>query len=174
MNLKIKFRESFRPFAAGGPGSSGPRTTSTCPEGCDSPYMLVVAPVSADRRIGRRRGFERTSSESTSSRSPGARSRPSPTSTARRRVQTVDDARNPLFANLLRAFERRTGCPVLINTSFNVRGEPIVESPADAYRGFLATGVDVLALGHFLVKKADQRAMPLAEVEAHLAQFPLD
>ncbi len=90
------------------------------------------------------------------------------------RVQTVDDARNPLFARLLRAFERRTGCPVLINTSFNVRGEPIVESPADAYRGFLATGIDVLALGHFLVKKADQRPMPRAEVEAHLAQFPLD
>jgi carbamoyltransferase len=90
------------------------------------------------------------------------------------RVQTVDDVRNPLFAQLLRAFERRTGCPVLINTSFNVRGEPIVESPADAYRGFLATGIDVLAVGHFLVRKVDHMAMPRDEVEAHLAQFPLD
>jgi carbamoyltransferase len=90
------------------------------------------------------------------------------------RVQTVDDDRNPLFARLLRAFEARTGCPLLINTSFNVRGEPIVESPADAYRGFLATGVDVLALGRFLVRKADQRPMDRAEVEAHLARFALD
>src|SRR5206468_1948150 len=81
------------------------------------------------------------------------------------RVQTVDDARSPLFARLLRAFEARTGCPLLINTSFNVRGEPIVESPQDAYRGFLATGVDVLALGRFLVRKADQRPMDRAEVE---------
>jgi carbamoyltransferase len=90
------------------------------------------------------------------------------------RVQTVDDDRNPLFARLLRAFEARTGCPILINTSFNVRGEPIVESPADAYRGFLATGVDILALGRFVVRKSDQKPMDRAEVEAHLARFALD
>ena len=93
-------------------------------------------------------------------------------------AQGADRGRCPqsrLFARLLRAFERRTGCPVLINTSFNVRGEPIVESPADAYRGFLATGVDVLALGHFLVKKADQRAMPhCRDRRLTWPSFPLD
>jgi len=172
MNLKIKFRESFRPFA---PAVLVDRAEDyfEMPRGSDSPYMLVVAPVKADQRIGQ---------DADSAHLFGIDKLKVPRSTipavthvdGSARVQTVDDARNPLFARLLRAFERRTGCPVLINTSFNVRGEPIVESPADAYRGFLATGVDVLAIGHFLVKKADQRALPEAEVEAHLAQFPLD
>jgi carbamoyltransferase len=171
MNLKIKFRESFRPFA---PAVLSDRAEDyfDMPRGSDSPYMLVVAQVTADRRI----------EDADSAHLFGIDKLKVPRSTipavthvdGSARVQTVDDARNPLFARLLRAFERRTGCPVLINTSFNVRGEPIVESPADAYRGFLATGVDVLALGHFLVKKVDQAAMPEAEVEAHLAQFPLD
>jgi carbamoyltransferase len=171
MNLKIKFRESFRPFA---PSVLAERAADyfDMPRDCDSPYMLVVAQVNADQRVD----------SDDSDHLFGIDKLKVPRSTipavthvdGSARVQTVDDARNPLYARLLRAFERRTGCPVLINTSFNVRGEPIVESPLDAYRGFLATGVDVLALGHFLVKKADQRPMAHAEVEAHLAQFPLD
>ena len=172
MNLKIKFRESFRPFA---PSVLADRAADyfDMPRGCESPYMLVVAPVTADQRVGL---------DGEGDDVFGIDKLKVPRSTipavthvdGSARVQTVDDARNPLFARLLRAFERRTGCPVLINTSFNVRGEPIVESPADAYRGFLATGVDVLALGHFLVRKADHRPMDRLEVEAHLAQFPLD
>jgi carbamoyltransferase len=172
MNLKIKFRESFRPFA---PSVLADRAADyfDMPRGCDSPYMLVVAPVTAYQRVGH---------DGEGDDLFGIDKLKVPRSTipavthvdGSARVQTVDDARNPLYARLLRAFERRTGCPVLINTSFNVRGEPIVESPADAYRGFLVTGVDVLALGHFLVRKADQRPMARAEVEAHLAQFPLD
>ena len=171
MNLKIKFRESFRPFA---PSVLADRAGDyfDMPRGCDSPYMLVVAPVKAEQRVDDGEGNDLF----------GIDKLKVPRSTipavthvdGSARVQTVDEARNPLYARLLRAFERRTGCPVLINTSFNVRGEPIVESPADAYRGFLATGVDVLALGHFLVRKADQRPMARTEVEAHLARFPLD
>ena len=172
MNLKIKFRESFRPFA---PSVLADRAADyfDMPRGSESPYMLVVAPVAADQRVGL---------DGEGDDLFGIDKLKVPRSTipavthvdGSARVQTVDDARNPLFARLLRAFERRTGCPVLINTSFNVRGEPIVESPADAYRGFLATGVDVLALGHFLVRKADHRPMDRLEVEAHLARFPLD
>ena len=172
MNLKIKFRESFRPFA---PAVLAERAGDyfDMPRGSDSPYMLVVAPVAASQRVGE---------PSDSAGLFGIDQLKVPRSTipavthvdGSARVQTVDDERNPLFARLLRAFERRTGCPLLINTSFNIRGEPIVESPADAYRGFLATGVDVLVLGHYLVRKADARPMAQAEVDAHLAQFPLD
>ena len=90
------------------------------------------------------------------------------------RIQTVDDERNPLFARLIREFDRLTGRPVLINTSFNVRGEPIVESPADAYRCFLATDIDTLALGRFVLEKQGQKAMSRREVERHLAKFQLD
>jgi carbamoyltransferase len=72
------------------------------------------------------------------------------------RVQTVDAGRNPLFYELLQAFEARTGCPVLINTSFNVRGEPVVCSPEDAYRCFMNTEMDVLVVGSFLLHREDQ------------------
>ncbi len=172
MNLKIKFRESFRPFA---PSVLAERAADyfDMPRGSDSPYMLVVAPVTADQRIDHNGESDHLFGID---KLKVARSTiPAVTHVdGSARVQTVDDDRNPLFARLLRAFEARTGCPLLINTSFNVRGEPIVESPADAYRGFLATGVDVLALGRFLVRKADQRPMDRAEVEAHLARFALD
>jgi carbamoyltransferase len=88
--------------------------------------------------------------------------------------RTSTTERNALFHQLLQSFEQKTGCPVLINTSFNVRGEPIVGTPADAYRCFLATDIDVLALGRCVLHKAGQRALSSAEVEAHLAQFQLD
>ena len=72
------------------------------------------------------------------------------------RVQTVSEETNPRFHRLLRAFARRTGCPVLVNTSFNVRGEPIVGSPEDAYACFMGTGMDALAVGQCLLRKQDQ------------------
>jgi carbamoyltransferase len=172
MNLKIKFRESFRPFA---PSVLADRAADyfDMPRNSDSPYMLIVAPVKAEHRIEPKGEADHLF---------GIDKLKVPRSTipavthvdGSARVQTVDESRYPLYAKLLRAFERRTGCPVLINTSFNVRGEPIVESPADAYRGFLATGIDVLAIGHFLVKKAEAKPMAREEAEAHLAQFPLD
>ncbi len=172
MNRKIKFRESFRPFAP-----------SVLRERCaeyfeldpphESPYMLLVADVRPSQRLpddGRTAGLW------------GIERLNVPRSTIpavthvddSARVQTVDDARSPLYAMLLRAFERRTGCPLLVNTSFNVRGEPIVGSPADAYRCFRATHIDVLALGRCVLRKEDQAALSEAEQQAHVAQFGLD
>jgi carbamoyltransferase len=91
------------------------------------------------------------------------------------RVQTVDVRRNPRFYRLLEAFDRLTGCPVLVNTSFNVRGEPIVCTPDDAYRCFLATDMDALVLEDFIiVKDSAGREAGLEAREAYLAQFQLD
>ncbi len=143
LNLKIKFRESFRPFA--------PAVLRECVSDYfeldrDSPYMLLVAGVqrgrcreltSEERRLT---GLDRL-------RVPQS-DIPAVTHVDRSaRIQTVDAERNPLFHALLRAFERRTGCGVLVNTSFNVRGEPIVCTPEDAYRCFLRTHMDYLVLG---------------------------
>ena len=91
------------------------------------------------------------------------------------RIQTVDEERNPRFARLLEAFDRLTGCPVLVNTSFNVRGEPIVCTPEDAYRCFLATEMDILVLEDVvLTKDAVNQQAGKAEREQYLAQFQLD
>ena len=91
------------------------------------------------------------------------------------RVQTVDAGRNPRLTSLLSAFHQRTGCPVLVNTSFNVRGEPIVCTPEDAYRCFLATEMDALVLEDVIVLKKDvSDRVDAAERERHLAQFQLD
>ena len=91
------------------------------------------------------------------------------------RVQTVDPQRNPLLYRLLTRFYEKTGCPVLINTSFNVRGEPIVCTPEDAYRCFMATDMDVLVLGrHILYKQEQKRTVGVKERARHLAQFQLD
>ena len=88
------------------------------------------------------------------------------------RVQTVDPVRAPRFHAILEAFARRTGCPVLANTSFNIRGEPIVHDPADAYRCFMFTDMDVLVLGNLLLRKAAQP--PLAGAEAYKRSFRPD
>ena len=91
------------------------------------------------------------------------------------RLQTVDEERNPRFYRLLEAFDRLTGCPVLVNTSFNVRGEPIVCTPEDAYRCFLATDMDALVLEDIVIVKDDAaREAGLEAREAYLAQFQLD
>ncbi len=171
MNLKIKFRESFRPFA---PAVLDGRADDyfAVPADFESPYMLVVAPVHPDQRC-RTDGWEGLEGID---RLKMVRSTiPAVTHVDdSARVQTVDDHRNPKFARLLRSFEARTGCPVLINTSFNVRGEPIVGSPADAYRCFMATRIDCLAIGRFLVRKAGDEAMSERDVRAHLSQFQPD
>jgi carbamoyltransferase len=93
------------------------------------------------------------------------------------RVQTVDAIRNPRFYGLLKAFYAQTGCPVLVNTSFNVRGEPIVCTPQDAYRCFLSTDMDALVLGHYIIRKEKLKPTALvgaADRQRHLAQFQLD
>ena len=91
------------------------------------------------------------------------------------RLQTVDHGRNPRLTALLKEFNRQTGCPVLVNTSFNVRGEPIVCSPEDAYRCLLATDMDALVLEDVIVRKSDvSDRVDASEREKHLAQFQLD
>ena len=90
------------------------------------------------------------------------------------RVQTIDMERNPRFCQIVRRFKERTGSSVVINTSFNVRGEPIVESPADAYRCFMATNMDVLVLENFILLKQEQPDVQEIDVEAYLSEFALD
>lgn len=169
MNLKIKFRESFRPFAPSVLRDRVDEYFEVRPEE-DSPYMLLVAQVRPEKRLevdDSAEGFDRL-------KTPRSQIPAVTHVDDSARIQTVDPARDPLYDALIRAFERRTGCPLLINTSFNVRGEPIVNTPADAYRCFLATDIDVLALGRFVLRKSEHRPRERAEVEAHLAQFQPD
>lgn len=169
MNLKIKFRESFRPFA---PAVLQERVCEwfDVPAGFTSPYMLRVRPVHPDKRV------PATEVEQGLERRHAVRSLvPAVTHVdGSARIQTVDTTRNPVFHRLVAAFERRTGCPLLINTSFNVRGEPIVRDARDAWRCFMATGIDVLAVGPFYLRKERQTVPSPAAVEAHRNQFVLD
>jgi len=138
---------------------------------CDSPYMLLVAPVAENRRIP-------MSNEQ--SRLWGIDKLNVPRSTIpavthvdySARVQTVDPERHGLYHALMQRFYELTGCPVIVNTSFNVRGEPIVCTPEDAYRCFMFTHIDVLVLGNRVLRKEEQPPMPGAA--EYLAQFPLD
>jgi carbamoyltransferase len=178
MNLKIKFRESFRPFAPMVLRDEAHRWFGLEP-GQGSPYMLLVTPVLEKHRIP-----VTDEQRMTMAGDPDLRNRVNiPRSTIpavthvdySARVQTVDDARNPRTARLLQAFFERTGCPVLVNTSFNVRGEPIVCTPADAYRCFLATEMDALVLEDVILLKTDVAGArdPTAR-EQYLAQFQPD
>jgi carbamoyltransferase len=147
VNLKIKFRESFRPFA---PAVLMDRVGEYFELDCPSPYMLLVAQVRPERRVV-----------------------PSVTHVdGSARIQTVTREENPLFYDLIAEFDRRTGCPVIINTSFNVRGEPIVCTPGDAYVCFMRTNMDVLVMGNFLLYKREMK--PLVEDEDWRARFELD
>jgi len=178
MNLKIKFRESFRPFA---PSVLADRAADwfDLKPGQESPYMLLVAPVREDRRVSIDPEDLRLMREDPDLRRRVSVSRseiPAVTHVdLSARIQTVDHERNPRFARLLEAFDRLTGCPVLVNTSFNVRGEPIVCTPEDAYRCFLATDMDVLVLEDIvLTKDAAARQAGKATREQYLAQFQPD
>ena len=170
MNLKVKFRESFRPFA---PAVLEHRRQDFFDLDAVSPYMLLVADVRADRRTDCLRqlenavGFDKLNVKRSVI--------PAVTHVDfSARVQTVGQERHPRFHRLLAALEARTGCPVVINTSFNVRGEPIVMDPEQAYRCFMATDIDALVLGNHLLLKQDQPAENLVERTRHLSQFALD
>ncbi len=152
MNLKIKFREGFRPFA---PSVLRERVTDYFELNEDSPYMLVVAPVKRERQIPMSKdehrlwGIEKLNVPRSDI--------PAVTHIDySARIQTVSRKDNPLYYDLLRAFEAQTGYGVLVNTSFNVRGEPIVCTPEDAYRCFVRTQIDHLAMGPFLLEKKGQ------------------
>lgn len=153
MNLKIKFRESFRPFA---PAVLRDQAADYFQLTLPSPYMLIVAPIAKKKRVPAEAaaqglfGIDKLKLKRSEI--------PAVTHVdCSARIQTVDHKMNPLFHGLLTAMHARHGCPLVINTSFNVRGEPIVLSPADAYRCFMRTGMDYLVLGSFLIDKAAQR-----------------
>ncbi len=168
MNLKIKFRESFRPFA---PSVLREEVSRWFEIDADSPYMLLVADVA--------RGLRREMSEAEKALW-GIEKLNVPRSAIpavthvdySARLQTVRREANPLFHDILRSFFRRTGCPVLVNTSFNVRGEPIVCNPEDAYRCFMRTAMDALVLENLVLLREEQP--PWQEGEEWRKTFTLD
>ena len=168
MNLKIKYRESFRPFA---PSVLRERVSDYFEMDVDSPYMLLVAPVRKERRIASGPGashlwgidllnIPRSDIPAVTHIDYSAR------------VQTVHEDTNPGYYRLIKEFEDRTGCAVIVNTSFNVRGEPIVGSPQDAYRCFMRTEMDVLVLGNSVLYKDQQT--PVVEDTEWRNEFVLD
>lgn len=152
LNLKVKYRESFRPFA---PSVLREDVSSWFDLDSDSPYMLLVADVKAEKRILMSAsekmlfGIEKLNIKRSSI--------PAVTHVDySARVQTVHQNTNPRYYSLITRFKELTGCPVIVNTSFNVRGEPIVNTPEDAFRCFMGTGIEILAIGNCILKKETQ------------------
>jgi carbamoyltransferase len=170
MNLKIKFRESFRPFA---PVVLKERVADyfDLAPGTDSPYMLLVAPVKDQRRTRINgeplRGLDKL--KSLRSEIPAVTH-----VDYSARVQTVDRERHGRFYDLVSMFEQKTGCPVIINTSFNVRGEPIVNTPEQAYRCFMSTNMDALVLERFVLLKSEQPASRSFDAGDYVSAFSPD
>ena len=168
MNLKIKYRESFRPFA---PAIKAERVSEWFDIDRPSPYMLIVADIREDKRI--EINDEKKALFGIDKLNVPRSQLPAVTHVDySARIQTVHPETNPAFYRLLDAFEAKTGCPVLVNTSFNVRGEPIVCTPEDAYRCFMRTEMDYLVLGPYLLTKSDQPA--LEQDDAWKQEFELD
>ena len=168
MNLKIKFREGFRPFA---PSVLRERAADFFEMEGDSPYMLLVAPVKKERRIPLT--AEQHTLWGIDKLNVPRSDLPAITHIDySARIQTVTPDTNRRYYALIKAFEQKTGCPVVINTSFNVRGEPIVCTPEDAYRCFMRTNIDALVLGPFVLDKSAQPEWK--ETRAWQQEFQLD
>lgn len=168
MNLKIKYRESFRPFA---PSVLRENVSDYFELDYDSPYMLLVAPVKEERCI--KKNGEDTELWGIDLLNVPRSDIPAVTHIDySARVQTVHKETNPKYHELIRKFEGKTGCSVIVNTSFNVRGEPIVCTPEDAYRCFMRTGMDYLVLENYLLDKREQK--PLADDTEWRKEFELD
>ncbi len=168
MNLKIKYRESFRPFA---PSVLRERVNSYFQMDCDSPYMLLVAPVQEKRRLP----FNTSEKGLWGIDLLNVLRSDIPAVTHidySARIQTVHEDTNPGYYYLLKAFEEKTGYATLVNTSFNVRGEPIVCTPEDAFRCFMRTEMDILVLENCVLKKEDQK--PLERDTDWKQEFALD
>lgn len=175
LNLKTKFRESFRPFA---PSVLKADAQLFFDIEAESPYMLLVSQTIQDSNVAFKNPSEtvqpdgpiRSSFDQTKIRLPAITH-----VDGSARVQTVDAKRNPRFHRLLEAFKRRTGIGVLVNTSFNVRGEPIVCTLTDAYRTFIQTDIDILAIGNFIIRKSEQPEHLLKQRTArYLDKYELD
>jgi len=178
LNLKIKFREGFRPFA---PCVLRERAADyfDFPPDAESPYMLLVAPVSQKHRTGLSESDKKTmAADPNLNRRVNVVRSTIPAVTHvdfSARLQTIDEPRHGRFYRLLKAFEQKTDCPVLVNTSFNVRGEPIVASPQDAVRCFLSTDMDAVVMEDFIVRKKQIPNVPSEKDRAnHLATFSPD
>jgi carbamoyltransferase len=152
LNLKVKYRESFRPFA---PSVLREDVSKWFELEFDSPYMLIVADVRGDRC--RAMSPEEQALFGTDKLNIARSEIPAVTHVDySARIQTVHANTNPLFHRLLKRFKELTGCPVLVNTSFNVRGEPIVCTPEDAYRCFMGNDLDLLVVGRCMLHKSEQ------------------
>ncbi len=168
MNIKIKFREGFRPFA---PSVLRERVSDYFALDTESPYMLLVAPVRKERQIPLT--AEQHTLWGIDMLNVPRSDIPAVTHIDySARVQTVSRETSPNYYDLIKEFERQTGCGLLVNTSFNVRGEPIVCTPADAYRCFMRTHIDHLVLGPFLLDKTEQPEWK--ETEEWQSEFQLD
>jgi len=174
MNLRIKFRESFRPFA---PSVLAEDISNYFEIDRESPYMLLVAPVRKELRS------ELSEEQQRAMKDPDLRKRvnvkrstiPAITHVdMSARIQSVDEERHGRYYRLIREFKRQTGCGVIINTSFNIRGEPIVCTPQDAYRCFLASDMDVLVLENHILYKTEQPQLSNADREKYIGSFSLD
>lgn len=173
LNVKIKFRESFRPFAPSVLRDKAHEYFAIDPKH-ESPYMLLVAPVCEDRlkpldpAAQSAEGFEKL--KSVRSEIPAVTHVDNSA-----RIQTVDGTAHPLYHRLISAFHEKTGCPVIINTSFNVRGEPIVCTPREAFTCFMRTNMDYLAIGPFVLdKKKQPNAEEWMRDESWKKEFELD
>ncbi|MDQ1272056.1 MAG: carbamoyltransferase [Planctomycetota bacterium] len=168
MNLKTKFRESFRPFA---PSVLRERVSDYFEIDKESPYMLLVAPVK--KEIRREMSDEEQRLFGIDKLNVRRSSIPAVTHIDySARIQTVDKDNNPLYYRMIRKFDEKYGCPVIINTSFNVRGEPIVCTPEDAYVCFMRTNMDYLIMGNCLIEKKEQK--PLDKDIDWLKKYELD
>ena len=152
LNLKVKFRESFRPFA---PSILSEESENWFKPNVENPYMLIVSEISGEKRIEMNEdekklfGIDKLNIKRSSI--------PAVTHVDySARIQTVNKKNNLMFYNLIKKFYDKTNCPVLVNTSFNIRGQPIVNSPEDAFNCFMGTGLDILVIGNLILKKDDQ------------------
>ncbi len=170
MNLKIKFRESFRPFAPAILREDVHEFFEMRPDE-NSPYMLLVAPVKESKRLPVEEDGARGLDKLKQVRS----TIPAITHVDNSaRVQTIDMQHHRRFYEIIRKFKEKTGSPVVINTSFNVRGEPIVNTPEDAFRCFMHTNMDALVLENVVLLKQDQPDAQEIDIEAYLGEFALD
>ena len=168
MNLKIKFRESFRPFA---PSVTRERVSDYFEIDRESPYMLLVASVR--KEIRREMSADEQKLFGIDKLNVIRSTIPAVTHVDySARIQTVNKDDNPLFYKTIARFDEKYGCPVIINTSFNVRGEPIICTPQDAYLCFMRTDMDYLIMGNFLIEKKAQK--PLDKDIDWMKKYELD
>ncbi|MDD5128606.1 MAG: carbamoyltransferase C-terminal domain-containing protein, partial [Candidatus Omnitrophica bacterium] len=152
MNLRIKFRESFRPFA---PTVLREKASEWFDLDRESPYMLLAASVREDKRVMAKQDIDLVGLDKLKAMRSLIPAVTHVNYSAR--IQTIKREDHPLYYDMINTFYEKTGCPVIVNTSFNVRGEPLVCSPEDAFRCFMRTGMDYLVIGKFILDKKEQK-----------------